>query len=244
MAWESRTLLLRRGLLPPSFSDVQRPAFQLYLGRLGESAVELVGEYAGDAGYHLQSNQSVTVWPVPFGPRTAVAAHDDRWYVGDNARFVIDVFAPDGRQTHSFRRADPPVPVTASDVEQFVAEVLTGIPVERRDRLAAVLEDVEAPSTQPTFGAANHLRQLPSLLPAQDGTLWVLEYTWQRDAPTRWMVVDSSGVAVGQVVLPPHHAPLYIARELVIIHVRDALDVETVRVHRLVQAGQEPAQAA
>lgn len=97
--------------------------------------MELVAEYAGDAAYHLQSDQSVSVWPVPFGPRTAVAAHNDRWYVGDNTQFVIDVFTVDGQQTHSYRRTDQPLPVTTSDVDQFVAEILTGIPAERRDRL-------------------------------------------------------------------------------------------------------------
>lgn len=177
---------------------------------------------------------------IPFGRMLATAATVDRIFAGDTGGDSVAVLSYDGTRIATWR-----VPLTPRP-----------IPPEVR---AAPPETLRPPRGEVTIAPYSFQETYPvfaRLVADATGHLWVMAYP-PLAAPTRsrrlespmgvfaaeppvveeggarWIVLDTSGVAVATVRTPPDLWVLEIGRDYVLGVAHDSLDVETVRLYRL-----------
>jgi hypothetical protein len=157
--------------------------------------------------------------PPPLGRWGFTAVGTDRWYYGAQDAYEIEVFGTDGALQRLIRRPGPNRPVTA-EVARAVRERL----LERDDRLHWHA-DIPLPATVPAHGI---------MLAADDGHLWVQEYRL-RGEPQRWAVFDPEGRFLGHVQTPDADRITQIGSDFVLGLWSDEMDVEHVRMYRLLK---------
>ncbi len=177
----------------------------------------------------------------PWFGATAVVANDDRFfYFGYGGEYAIRVYSSDGALRRIIRRRWSPAKVTRADIDAYVEEwsrrwiKTTGARAEaqRKD-----LRDDPYASTVPAFS---------QFLVDGGGRLWVREAhvadapvagqlnTWPL-AATRWSVFDADGRWLGDVDMPARFQPTDIGQDYVLGVARNADDVPTVALYRLLQ---------
>jgi hypothetical protein len=67
------------------------------------------------------------------------------------------------------------------------------------------------------------------------GNVWAGEYTRYPAVPVTWTVLASSGELLGEVAVPPQFRVLQIGGDWILGVGRDELDVEYVRLYRLLK---------
>jgi len=172
-----------------------------------------------------------------FGRMLAVTASADRIFAGETGGDTITVFSSDGEYIATWRHPLPAVPLSAA--------ARSYVPEPRRLDDGTVIDPgpYTMPETYPRFGR---------LLADLSGKLWVMAYpmldspisSWRlksasyytvEEGGARWTVLDRRGRVVAQVRTPPRLYPLEIGEDYVLGLARDELDVETVRLHRLMK---------
>jgi hypothetical protein len=117
------------------------------------------------------------------------------------------------------------IPVTAADIEDFkrreLAEMTDPNDVRRRRR---ELEELPYPETMPAFGAI-HVDA--------EGNLWVQQFSYANDEPSRWTVFDAAGQCLGTVATPPGFVVHEIGRDHVLGAWQDDMEVEHIRLYTL-----------
>ncbi|MGH7446598.1 MAG: hypothetical protein ACRELT_03505, partial [Longimicrobiales bacterium] len=158
---------------------------------------------------------------VPFGRTALSAVTDSMLYLTDTGQPVIRVLGLDGRERRIIRLAMLPRPVTAAELARLRAQYLNNLPASLVAEIEPRFEAAPKPTTMPFFSR---------LVVASDGTIWLREYQPFRDEETtRWSVVDSSGVWLGDIELPIRFIPHEFETRSVLGVWRDENDVEFVR---------------
>jgi hypothetical protein len=168
-----------------------------------------------------------------FGRMLAVAATDDRIYIGDTGADSIIVFSSAG-----IRIATWHIPLEAQPISPRVRDYQPE-PFESRDGTMITPEPLEVDTHYPVFGR---------LLVDRVGHLWVMAYPLF-DQPVssshlkstvsplvdangaEWIVLDPEGVYVASVRTPPGLYVLEAGSDYVLGLARDERDVETVHLH-------------
>lgn len=163
----------------------------------------------------------------PFARTDAVAWSRDRIYVGYTGRPEIEALRLDGSLDRLIRWEDESVPVTGRDREEFTEFVLSNLrrPIQRPD-YERWFAEVTFPSHKPSF---------QELATDGAGRLWVQLWTAGDGDQDRWLAFDADGRLIAEVEVPADLRLLDIGDQYVVAVWTDELDVEYVRLYRLLK---------
>jgi hypothetical protein len=181
------------------------------IGVHDEYELFLVGEE-----YYVRSATPERVWSVT----------GNKVYTGNGREFEIRVYENDGTLSKVIRLETPAVRLTPDSIakrkERRLAAATTP---EARQRIEKVYSTMNFPDSLPRFD---------NMVAAADGGIWVKEYN--TISATLWYVFNAEGVWLGTMNLPERFELKGIADDLVYGTARDADDVETVRVYRILKS--------
>jgi hypothetical protein len=199
--------------------------------------VDTIGEYsiAPCPGTAQECSRSL------FAPQGYYAVTPARVYYGFNDAMDIAVFDLDGRMNTRIRRDVEPVTITDAVRDSVYEAMIERTDPRDRQRLRRSLETLPRDSVMPRFGP---------LRADAVGNLWVVNITepYQmrpyafadikvRFGPSRpsFAVFDTAGVYLGDVETPRGLEIREIGDDYVLGVWRDDMDVEYVRMHRLIK---------
>jgi hypothetical protein len=165
----------------------------------------------------------------PLPHQVYVAVRDSLTYVAEGETFEFRVFSADGTLGQIVR----------------LPEYDLRVPEAVRDSLKAAMLDQELPpQLRPTMEAMAN--SIPTRRPAYSGLavdpsgcVWVQEFTLNvadSQQPRRWLVFDPSGSWMGAVELPANFDLFQVGEDYVLGRFRDEMDVETIRLLRLLRS--------
>ena len=168
------------------------------------------------------------IGPPAYGRTTAVAHHDEDFYVGTQEAPEIRVYSRDGRLTRMIRTGVPMLPVTPERIEEhFLPRFLQRLSAESREGAAEPLRErfLRGPFAEfvPPYG---------DIHTDTGGSLWVSDYD-AADEPALWTVYDPEGQALARARLPEGIQIYEIGPDYVLGGWRGELRIEYVRVYRL-----------
>lgn len=170
------------------------------------------------------TNRFITVRTLPLSTSTVFAAHDSVIYGGDNSRYEINVYRPDGTVIRSIRRPEQRKLLTDAMLARVKADELAG----EDDRSRA--EDESRWAKMPKPG---ELPMFDDLYVDADGNLWVMEPRVVRSDPVTADVFDPTGRLLGSVALPLAFSPLEIGHDYILGIWHDDMDIQHVRMYRI-----------
>ena len=223
--------LLRLGADPPIRAE--RAEEPLYRFEADGSAATLLGHFPGPERIVVPTGPAARSGgdglerrARPFGRRTVFAAAADLFFVADNDRYEIRVYASDGQLRMIIRRESDPIRLTGADYGAFRDSVLEAVDTFARAQMRVLFETM--PPWHETLPAyAPHIRVDHEL------NLWVQESTRPGDPISRWSVYAPDGRLRGMLDLPPGLELLDIGEDYILGLRRDALDVEYVVQYEL-----------
>jgi hypothetical protein len=171
---------------------------------------------------------SVAGWNLPLGRDLYTAVGGERIWVGVSDTYRIEGYDGASRLRTVVRLDRPLRPVTGAERERFFAQQLAGADEPQQRQMYLDFHAVaEFPPTMPAFSA---------LHTDADGHLWVRDYAppWADEEPL-WRVYDATGRAVATVRTPQGLDVHEIGPDYLIGRWRDELDIEYIRMHRLVR---------
>jgi len=171
-------------------------------------------------------------WQIPgkttfyvFGPRSQAAAADSGFYYTYAMTPEVRRYHADGRLEWIARVPRPPRPVTQAMIDAF----------DKR-RNATVHPAVLARSRSlgpPHY--ATHQPAYDALIAAKDGGAWARHSEYPADSAAVWDVFDARGLYRGVVRMPTRLTVFSADSRRVLGVWRDSLDIEHVRVYRVVK---------
>lgn len=178
------------------------------------------------AEVYNESTESVAIAMLaPFGREASIAVFGQRFYYASGQTYEIQVFNSAGSLERIIRRPVANRSVMRSDIQAFKEEFLQEPRLEVWARRR--LNDLEFPETMPAFGSV----KVDAL-----GCIWVAEYSLGReDREGRWTVFDTDGRMLGVVEVPRGGILTDIGKDYLIGRWRTDLDVEQVRMYRLIR---------
>ena len=152
----------------------------------------------------------------------------DRFYVGTRDSWEIQVFDTQGQLKMILRMDREPQEVQERDLEALIREDLAelGDPSEEAT-VRRRYDEMPIPETMPAFSR---------LKVDQLGYLWVERYRRPGDGVPVFDVLDPEGAFASSVSIPEGNRILQVGEGFVMTLHRDELDVETVRVFRLIRS--------
>lgn len=203
---------------------------------------------SGDGSW-IRNAEGLGYYWTPFGRHVSLATTDYVMAMGIGDAFEVTVRDAAGVVRRIIRAAGEARPIAPADVEryrEFVFSVTSG--PELRQQIEAELETPDGPATLPAFA---------ELIFDEAGNLWARRYdhfdaiaffndeqlpgtTDVRvrdvpDTPRTWTVFDPTGALLGNVVTTPGFVVHEIGDDWMIGVWRDSLDVEHVRMYRIVK---------
>lgn len=136
-----------------------------------------------------------------FEPAFRAATDGKRIFAGVSTEWRIGIYAPDGARIGELVRPWEPRPVSASDKAEIRAALT------RADMAPGFLDDDRFDPTVPAFGR---------ILPAADGSIWVLDDAAPYQSPDSASIFSHSGQFVGVIALPSHFRPTEVGTDYVI----------------------------
>jgi hypothetical protein len=186
--------------------------------------VDSLGPYPGQQSYLEMGEGQMWIRGLPFGREEWVAAAAGRLFAGDDRTGEVKVYGPRGRMQRVVRMAHDPAPVAREDIERYRQEALADVEADRLAEERRRLDRLPAAGTLPAF---DHM------FVDRSGRIWLQEPASRTEDARRWTVLDSSGRPAGRLTLPAGDSPLDAGPDYVLIHSRDALDVERVLLLRI-----------
>jgi hypothetical protein len=136
-----------------------------------------------------------------FQPTLQTATDGERILAGVSTEWRIATYAPDGQHVGDLVRPWKPRPVTDIDKAGIRASLT------RSDMAPGFLDEDRFDATVPAFGR---------ILPAADGSIWVLAYAAPYQAPDSVSIFSHEGQFLGAFALPPQFRPTEVGQDYVI----------------------------
>jgi hypothetical protein len=169
---------------------------------------------------------SVEISAPAFAKATAFTADDDEIFVAIQDAPQIDVYDSTGALRRIVRTGRPMPPVTEQHLDAWLERMASNAPPELRDRIRARREHPDAGEVVPPFAT----------LEIDDaGNLWIADYDDRINTAGTWSVHDPDGRLLARIRLPRDFRLLHVGNDFALGVLRDDLDVEHVRLHRLVK---------
>ena len=213
---------------PTRLDGLYRPPVRLHRYSADGTPGDSIGGGSGDDIYILpQGNGRAVVTRPPFARITGyLAAHDGFW-IADTDAYELRRHDMDGALRLIVRRAQDGAPVTPDLLDTFLAARLAAYPAgPRREEARELASRIAVHSTLPAYSIA-HV--------ADDGRMWVRDYTVPEEEGRFWSVFSQAGVLEGRVSIPPTLRVLRFGTNDVIGVVTDDLDRESIARYRFEQ---------
>lgn len=207
---------------------VERRPPRLLVSDLEGTAVRELGEYPGSEFWMVASDRFVSITNFPFGKGGEVDGAAGVVVSGATETAVWEFQDVQGTLVRSVRLAVTAPPVTPADWDRAVeARIPEDAGPDVRSGILATFEAIPVPESQPVFS---------DLLLDDRGHLWVERYSppWAEDDPRSWWVFDPEGRLLGEVEIPAGLQVDRIRGDRVLGRWRDELEIQQVRVHRIV----------
>lgn len=162
----------------------------------------------------------------PFGRSVHAAISPTRFYVGDDDRYAISVFSPEGTLLHVIRLEGADRPITEAAIDDYMD--LRILP--NRDLSRSVLEPpLRALITHTTMPAFSALRA------DAEGNLWARDFdvALPADRKERWNVFDPNGRYLGALEMPKAFALMTVGIDYAAGVWKDQFGTERVRIYEL-----------
>lgn len=154
--------------------------------------------------------------------RFLVATANDRAYIGSGRGVYVVEYDQNATAVRQLQLPLIRHPISRSQYEEVRDNFLTRLPPPNRNRYRNML-DAAAPDSFPGF---------MDLVGSATGKLWVRRYALP-DSATEWLVFDPRTATAWKTTLPYGASVLAATDDRVASLVRDELDREIVRVHRI-----------
>lgn len=197
------------------------------------SAVDLAGAAGrtlvttpGSESYYGQAEGRNVIIRPPFMRHVYAAPVDDGFLVSLSDQPRVDVYGPDGDLLRSMRLPESEVLVRITDARSVREDLLVNVPEDMHAIFRELLADMPIPPTWPAIGG---------LVVDDEDRVWVQQYRSEDEAGQIWHVFTLDGAYLDEVSTPGRFAPRAIRGDLVVGFWRDELDVESIRVYRILR---------
>lgn len=188
------------------------------------NAMDTVGVFPGrEIAISSEDGRAVMSRPL-FAHSTSVTLVDGSVVIGDQNRFEMGEYDPNGRLLRILRIPSVSLDLTDDEMKRALADELAARPEGERAMWRAHFERIAVPRTRPAYSR---------LLSDPERNLWVGAYARDPADVTSWTVFEASGAWLGDVVMPDRFQVLEIGSSWVLGKWRDGLDVEHVRLYEL-----------
>lgn len=183
----------------------------------------------GDASRGTDGIRSISVGRPPFRKSTSLAYGDDVIYVGTQDAPEVRIYDRDGSLRRIVRTGREMRPVTEGDLKAWIEfETADLEPAQQQARRESILNGIPG-EVVPPYGSVEVDRE---------GNLWISDFDARVEPRGRWTVYDGEGRAIARIQLPAGFRVQEIGADYVLGIERDELDVEHVRLYRLLRAGE------
>jgi hypothetical protein len=213
---------------PSANTTVRRDTVTLWvLDSIGMQA-DTIGTVPGNEIFTSEWNGRVGGGPLPFGARLSIALAQDAIIYAPTDRYELHRIDRTGALLDIVRLPRPIPPLTADDIDAFKRERMDNAPGNAQGRVAwrDWLDAVPYPEHQAVFGR---------LVVDEDGNVWASGQSAPTIQPRDWFVFSRDGPFLGEVSVPERFRLYSIAHGKVVGRWQDELDVEHVRVYRLLK---------
>lgn len=167
---------------------------------------------------------------VPFAPKTFVAVHQDRLYIGNSEAYEIAVVSLTGELSEIIRARYVPRQLSADDVKQYKEYELAKPASDLLRQMKSVaLSKMPFPDVIPAYDG---------LLVDLEGNLWVKESRRPGEMQPRWTVFDPRGRMLGTVATPLDFDIYEVGGDWLLGVWTDEVGVEHVRVYGIEKSAQ------
>jgi hypothetical protein len=188
--------------------------------------LDTLGVTPGYESFVQTQEGGFTVTSLLFGRGPVTAVSEEAAVLGGNDAYQLERYRPDGSLARIVRRRAEPRPVTDADWNALRDERLDGAEADWRPRIEAMIASMPRPQTMPFYSSA---------LLDDEENLWVADFRAPADPEARWSVFEAEGRWLGTVALPERFRPTHIGSDRMLGVWLDDLDVQHVRVHRIVK---------
>jgi len=226
---EDRVVMTTASLFRDAGGDggrILRPSNEGYIMDAEASPVAELGEIPGAESWYVQDGSRTSIRSFPFAKRGVAVVAGDRIVIGDSGENDLRVHGASGDLEAIWRVLGEPERVTSSDWQEERRRAVAA--ADSADDLRAVramFEEIPQPGRRPVWS---------SMLGAEDGSVWVRQYTAEGvEGGGEWWVISPEGEVVTEVVLPGDFRPLWSDGEVVAGSLTDDLDVEYLHFYRV-----------
>jgi hypothetical protein len=196
----------------------------------GEVVDTMVNVPGSERTIHVEGQggtiESIMVIAPPFAKNTVYAAAGDALVVATQESPEIRVFGADGALRRIIRTGIPMPAVTEDHLAAVFERQREAMPAERRAQMVTRPEWPDAGKVVPPFD---------SIEIDDAGNFWFADYDDLIRTPGTWSVHDPEGRLIARVRMPERFQPMHIGTDFVLGVERDELDVEHIRLHRLLR---------
>ena len=190
------------------------------------SSADTLGMFPGrEVFVSVEDGRGVMSAPL-FAHNASAALLHDAVFVGDQERMEVGLYSADGELLRLVRVPDLDLHISASDIEEQKRQLLELQPPARRAEARNQLDGMDVPPSRPAYGR---------LLVGSDGSMWAAEHVRYPFIPRNWTVFGANGRLLGTVVMPDRFTVFQIGFDWVLGVGLDELDVEHVRLYRLLK---------
>ncbi len=199
-------------------------------GRVRESSIRFTGGYSIDV-----DNGDLR---APFANRPFIAVSAGRIVHGSAVDYELTVSSPDLQPVRIVRWdgwGEPFTDEAIQEVRNLVEATWKDFPEAPPDLVRSIIEDTFSPNVLPQF-----LPALGNVVLDENGRFWVSAFRPPLDLWNEagaWHILDPSGHPLARVRLPMNARIAAVRQNRVALIMRDSLDVEHLRVFRLLEAG-------
>jgi hypothetical protein len=193
------------------------------------SLLDRDGDLVVDLGERLASERvgrETGSRPHPFGRSTELALADDRIFVGGAGQLEVQAFSMGGTLTAILRGPPLDLTIRGEDIDRYREERLARFDEPDRATEERRLRDMPMPEQFPAY---TDLRVDP------EGNLWVQRFLRPGDDRNLWTVFAADGAMLGDIEIPTDLEITEIGADYVLGVSTDEMDVERVRLHRLLK---------
>jgi hypothetical protein len=220
-------------LLESVSDEIRRPPLPLVRVVTGTAVPDTLGQFpGGEAVVSMQTSGgqivAISVMKPAFGKSPTFAARGSEFYVGGQDGDEILVHDTTGALVRIIRTGRAPERVTSAHLDAVWERRLAAVPEERRAQVSAARRDADTPEGDfvPAYGEIDT---------DTGGNLWVADFDDPTDPPGRWTVYDPEGRVLARIVLPETFDLYDAGDDWVLGRERDDLEVEYVRLYRIVR---------
>jgi hypothetical protein len=218
-----RTFLARPGfLIQHGQSGVRRDSAWIIRYDLQGALLDTVGRFiAGENFVYSEGKQSLG-GPLPYGKDSYYAARKGGFYFGSGDAPEVHAYDAHGRMTAIVRFHRPPAAITDAHIAQL------RLPDDSASALwNRVLASLDFPKQFPAYAG---------MLRDANANLWLKDFGWPPDETAEiWQVFDANSRWLGALDMPARFNLMRVSGDYLLGIARDDLDVEHVRVYRLIK---------